>query len=882
MSGCRIQHFLVSILALAVLLPSTTQSTTKHSQPRSLPLSSPEDVTLEQTVQAPISTLVNANQSLNSTFMETLYLDMHVGDGGPVIGTQPLESGKTYFIQVSGTWSAWYSSLWSSYCGPAEDGPVTPSPNVQNGKVGVDVAYVFAAPRGKYWCERSDSPPWKHGKFEISLNGGASWSKVDPIGNTYSANHVYYYMVVGQGLPPRFRLPDSSYDNYGVLTIGIDLATLIISHIEVTQAIQDTANSVPLIAGKPTFVRVYVDCRANCANVSGVLRGYGPSGELAGSPRSPVNSPVNAEYAPDWTTQRDDLTKTLNFTLPTQWTTGTITLTVQVAAAQRSETKTFQGALSPRVAILPIRYAYGGVDRNPNPETVQNGHWWASRVYPSPVDVVQLPGMTWMDQVIQPVSLLIQLRWQLDSYNSSRPLNDRYTYVFGWLPDGTFNGGAANFVFSSAFGADLPSHAPNGQPLSPDGLPLGPKIFAHEVGHLLGRPHTKAGATQSCANPSPDKVSDWPYPDAKIQTWGLDGPPSALKNPSDTYDYMSYCWVPSDWGPALGQAWTSPHTFTSTLQVLRLPGASTTTETLSASQSYLIASGLVYSDDVTALNPFWVITSTVAPVNPPPGTGYCLEAQNASGSTLASQCIDLTFADEMGVPTGVDGFYITLAYPPGLSRVVFKKGSQEIAARSVSANAPVVTISSPVSGDVWTASGTYTVSWTAGDADNDPLSYQVLYSPDGIGWVPVDVPITETQIIVNASELAGGSNARIRVLASDGVNTTATDSATFSVGSKGPQAFILSPEGDGAILPDTPLLLQGYAYDLEDGVLGESALQWDTNRDGTLGTGSTVLANLSLGQHTITLTATDSNGNTAIVSINVFGGSKVYLPLVRR
>jgi hypothetical protein len=147
--------------------------------------------------------------------------------------------------------------------------------------------------------------------------------------------------------------------------------------------------------------------------------------------------------------------------------------------------------------------------------------------------------------------------------------------------------------------------------------------------------------------------------------------------------------------------------------------------------------------------------------------------------------------------------------------------------------------------------------------------------------VPVGVAITETQLAVSAAELAGGSGAKVQVLASDGVNTSADESdAPFTVGRKGPQAFILSPEGDGFITPGTPLLLQGYAYDLEDGTLGETALHWSSSRDGDLGTGSQVLVSPSPGQHIITLTATDSDGNQATDSISLFVGYKWYLPYI--
>ena len=71
-------------------------------------------------------------------------------------------------------------------------------------------------------------------------------------------------------------------------------------------------------------------------------------------------------------------------------------------------------------------------------------------------------------------------------------------------------------------------------------------------------------------------------------------------------------------------------------------------------------------------------------------------------------------------------------------------------------------------------------------------------------------------------------------------------------------AQILSPDGETTILPGTDILLQGYACDLEDGVLEESALQWSSGRDGPLGGGSQVLVTLSARQHVVTLAAEES------------------------
>jgi hypothetical protein len=80
----------------------------------------------------------------------------------------------------------------------------------------------------------------------------------------------------------------------------------------------------------------------------------------------------------------------------------------------------------------------------------------------------------------------------------------------------------------------------------------------------------------------------------------------------------------------------------------------------------------------------------------------------------------------------------------------------------------------------------------------------------------------------------------------------------------------------------TPLWLQGYGYNLEDGTLEGAALRWRSDRVGDLGTGSQALVTLSPGQHVITLAATDVDGNHATANINVYAGGKIYLPLVVR
>jgi hypothetical protein len=84
-----------------------------------------------------------------------------------------------------------------------------------------------------------------------------------------------------------------------------------------------------------------------------------------------------------------------------------------------------------------------------------------------------------------------------------------------------------------------------------------------------------------------------------------------------------------------------------------------------------------------------------------------------------------------------------------------------------------------------------------------------------------------------------------------------------------PVATIFSP-GDGETRPAaTPVVFVGGANDPEDGALSGAALVWCSDLDGEFGTGGSLNAMLSAGQHIVTLSATDSDGNTGADQISL-------------
>jgi hypothetical protein len=113
--------------------------------------------------------------------------------------------------------------------------------------------------------------------------------------------------------------------------------------------------------------------------------------------------------------------------------------------------------------------------------------------------------------------------------------------------------------------------------------------------------------------------------------------------------------------------------------------------------------------------------------------------------------------------------------------------------------------------------------------------------------------------------IPGGDSAQVRVLVSDGFHTTVARSQTFALPDRRPLPTILTPV-DGMSRPQgREVIFEAQVFDPEDGFLGDT-IEWRSDIDGLIGTGSPVAAdNLSVGQHQITLTATDSAGNSVEV-----------------
>jgi len=122
------------------------------------------------------------------------------------------------------------------------------------------------------------------------------------------------------------------------------------------------------------------------------------------------------------------------------------------------------------------------------------------------------------------------------------------------------------------------------------------------------------------------------------------------------------------------------------------------------------------------------------------------------------------------------------------------------------------------------------------------------------------------------SSLADGSENSVFAKAVDGNgNAALTETIIVTKGASAkPVAVLTSPTDGTTIQQGDVLTLSGSASDADEGDLSDSQISWSSHLQGVLGQGkNTEHRGLVIGNHVITLTATDSNGITDELTVNV-------------
>jgi hypothetical protein len=406
--------------------------------------------------------------------------------------------------------------------------------------------------------------------------------------------------------------------------------------------------------------------------------------------------------------------------------------------------------------------------------------------------------------------------------------------------------------------------------------PHGGATLAHEAGHTLWRLHVDCG--------DPEFTDPWyPYsvcdigPDVENAYYGFKADNYAVIAPTQAGDLMSYAH-------RVGKPrWVSDYTYRALYSQLSAAAsaAEVLPSALAEADEVLVATGIVTPTEGTAafmevmrLPQGIVSESELASAAARQQAGsaadtYALRLLSGTGATLAEQVFTPQPVPDYDGPD--QPFMVVLPFDSSTSRIAIVRNGVPIAERAVSQGAPTVQVLRPLGGE--TISGDLVIDWQATDPEGDPMRYTVQYSPDlGETWQALATDHFTPTLTVDGSALAGSTQALIRVIANDGVNTGMAETAgAFTVLPHAPRAVITQPEPMAVINPDTEVFLSGRSWDVEDGPLTGASLTWTSDKDGALGTGDHLSVwNLSSGLHRITLRATDSDGMVAAAMVQVY------------
>lgn len=186
-------------------------------------------------------------------------------------------------------------------------------------------------------------------------------------------------------------------------------------------------------------------------------------------------------------------------------------------------------------------------------------------------------------------------------------------------------------------------------------------------------------------------------------------------------------------------------------------------------------------------------------------------------------------------------------------------GASTTQAINVTINAlPQLTLQLPLTDSVYQQGTTVNFAATANDAEDGDLGVHIFWSSsiDGV----LGIGLTLSQVLSVGNHI---------------ITTTVTDSngaitsQTVSISVNAPPGLtLLSPSNDSLFMLQEMLELSATASDTEDGNISAN-IQWMSNIDGVLGTGSILEKSLSLGTHSLTASITDSGGATRSVSTQV-------------
>jgi hypothetical protein len=557
------------------------------------------------------------------------------------------------------------------------------------------------------------------------------------------------------GTPPAPLVPDLVNPIY-MPFLAKSISDLFVSNIEITQAIQNIATPVSLVAGRPSEVRVYARTSGTTlvGDLSASLVGYKNGVRLGMLTAGPDSAFLQTD---DLETLRSNAANSFNFTLPLSWTSGgVLTLAANIdinnKAQELSEVNTttlqytFNNIPALNVMVVPIEYVHTGrmhpgTYSPPGTSYLQEGLF---RMYPVPaVNVTIHPKLTFSGDLSKDTTW-DTLLGQIDNLKETegKPAS---TVYFGEIP---LLDAGGNTWFSPTGGVVgygwvgyRSSIAVTKAVIYGDWDLHGDDFAAHEIGHNFGMGHTPCNVTS-------DEPA-YPYADGSIGQYGYYVNTQSVMDHGRP-DIMGYCeneWV-SDF---TYQRWFIDQK--SMLARVELP-----------SQESVFVRATLASDGTAKLQP--VYNFAASPSELPASSDYSIQFLDDQGKVVNEYPVNVMRAEEQGhVIQAIHARLPRPSQPYSTVQVVYK--GQTMDAHTVSSSALLAAEAAPTAK---VDASDLVLNWPA---SGSPAL--VRYTSDGgQTWTTAGVDVASGELHIAIADLPA-MPLQFQVIPADGTATQTID-----------------------------------------------------------------------------------------------------------
>lgn len=549
-----------------------------------------------------------------------------------------------------------------------------------------------------------------------------------------------------------------------------------VKNIQVAQAIQDSGQNVPLIAGKSTLVRVTVETAGETVNdVTGILEITAPDGTI--QQIFPLQD-LKARPTPNSNNENH----TLNFEIMPPAsnnliTTGLVNFKVDLTkhrdednVGNNSGTKSLdimEAPINPTIYYIPVDYVLGGNGSPDNnlikpgigdafirgalPITDGNPNLYQKLPFPNVLDFsYDTNSSQKLDTDVERNALLNLLATTRQNYVSNNMGATNNSFLYGFTKGPLDKNGWSTHCGQVGFGnTELTRYQ---------------KTIVHELGHMLGeKPHS---------NRLIGSFIGWDVGGRLMNNPSGNNVTKKIKN-SNSFDIMS--------GDELSKvSWIDTTRYLHFYRALNERGLSLLlNEGEGLAQRVVVLQGTLNAKGTRVLN----LKAARYPWRSQPTLPDTKGAFQAIILTDRGEVFKQIFDARVGHPiengAANHGFFeIMVGVPPNQEiesvQIIDNRTGAILQTLQRGAN-PSISLTSPQPES--TLSSETRVSWEVSDPDTsiDQLEFNISYSPDaGRNWMPIRSGVRGTDFIFDASQLPRTiepNTGMIRVFANDGINT---------------------------------------------------------------------------------------------------------------